>query len=42
MIQQIYRRRIDPAQFLIRFKDLNDTEELQNDMRMIFKEWNEE
>jgi hypothetical protein len=42
MIQQVYRRKIDPAQFLIRFKDLKDNEELQNDMEMIFKEWNEQ
>lgn len=41
MIQQVYRKRINPAQFLIRFKDLKDKEELINDMEMIFLDWNE-
>ena len=41
MIQQVYRRRINDPMFLIRFKELENEEELNNDMNRIFSDWNE-
>lgn len=39
MLQHSYKGKINPAMFMIRFRDLRDEEELMTDMDSMFRHW---